>query len=252
MSGHSKWASIKHKKGATDAKRGALFSKLVRAITVAAKDGGGDPKNNAALAQAIEKAKENSMPAENIDRAVKRGTGELEGATYEEIVYEGYGPNGVAVMVEVLTDNRNRTASDIRNIFSKSGGSLGEQGCVNWMFHKKGVIVIAKKAGQTEEDIMDAAIEGGAEDVTPGDDYFEILADPASFSTVKSFLESKGLAIESAEITMFPATTVKLDEAGARKVLRLMDALNEQDDVQEAYANFDIPDDILEAVAKSL
>ncbi len=252
MSGHSKWASIKHKKGATDAKRGALFSKLVRAITVAAKDGGGDPKNNAALAQAIEKAKENSMPAENIDRAVKRGTGELEGATYEEIVYEGYGPNGVAVMVEVLTDNRNRTASDIRNIFSKSGGSLGEQGCVNWMFHKKGVIVVAKTAGQTEEDIMDAAIEGGAEDVTPGDDYFEILADPASFSTVKSFLESKGLAIESAEITMFPATTVKLDEAGARKVLRLMDALNEQDDVQEAYANFDIPDDILEAVAKSL
>lgn len=252
MSGHSKWASIKHKKGATDAKRGALFSKLVRAITVSAKEGGGDPKNNAALAQAIEKAKENSMPAENIDRAVKRGTGELEGASYEEIVYEGYGPNGVAVMVEVLTDNRNRTASDIRNIFSKSGGSLGEQGCVNWMFHKKGVILVPKTAGQTEEDVIDAAIEGGAEDVTSGDDHFEILTDPGSFSAVKSYLESKGLKLESAEITMFPASTVKLDEAGARKVLRLMDALNEQDDVQEAYANFDIPDDILEAVAKSM
>ncbi len=252
MSGHSKWASIKHKKGATDAKRGALFSKLVRAITVAAKNGGGDPKHNAALAQAIDKAKENSMPAENIERAVKRGTGELEGASYEDIVYEGYGPNGVAVMVEVLTDNRNRTASDIRNIFSKSGGSLGEQGCVNWMFHKKGVILVPKAAGRTEEEIMDAAIEGGAEDVTAGDDHFEILTDPASFSEVKSYLEGKGVAVESAEITMFPASTVKLDEAGARKVLRLMDALNEQDDVQEAYANFDIPDDILETVAKSL
>ncbi|MFA5866476.1 MAG: YebC/PmpR family DNA-binding transcriptional regulator [Actinomycetota bacterium] len=252
MSGHSKWASIKHKKGATDAKRGALFSKLVRAITVAAKNGGGDPKNNAALVQAIDKAKENSMPAENIDRAIKRGTGELEGASYEDIVYEGYGPNGVAVMVEVLTDNRNRTASDIRNIFSKSGGSLGEQGCVNWMFHKKGVILVQKSAGRTEEEIMDAAIEGGAEDVTAGNDHFEILTDPASFTEVKSYLEGKGMAVESAEVTMFPATTVKLDEAGARKVLRLMDALNEQDDVQDAYANFDIPDDILETVAKSL
>jgi YebC/PmpR family DNA-binding regulatory protein len=252
MSGHSKWASIKHKKGATDAKRGALFSKLVRAITVAAKDGGGDPKNNATLAQAIEKAKENSMPAENIERAIKRGTGELEGVNYEEIVYEGYGPNGVAVMAEVMTDNRNRTASDIRNIFSKSGGSLGEQGCVNWMFHKKGVILVPRSSGQTEEDIMDAAIEGGAEDVSVGEDYFEILADPSVYNEVKKYLEDKGMKIESSEITMFPDTTIKLDEAGARKVLRLMDNLNEHDDVQEAYANFDIPDDILEAVAKSL
>jgi YebC/PmpR family DNA-binding regulatory protein len=252
MSGHSKWASIKHKKGATDAKRGALFSKLVRAITVAAKDGGGDPKNNANLVQAIEKAKENSMPAENIERAIKRGTGELEGVSYEEIVYEGYGPNGVAVMVEVMTDNRNRAASDIRNIFSKSGGSLGEQGCVNWMFHKKGVIDVPKSSGRSEEEIMDMAIEGGAEDVNSGDDYYEILTDPSAFNEVKQYLEGKGVAIDSAEITMFPATTVKLDEAGARKVLRLMDNLNEQDDVQEAYANFDIPDDILEAVAKSL
>lgn len=252
MSGHSKWASIKHKKGATDAKRGALFSKLVKVITVAARDGGGDPKNNAALAQAIEKAKENSMPAENIDRAIKRGTGELEGVSYEEIVYEGYGPNGVAVMVEVLTDNRNRAASDIRNIFSKSGGSLGEQGCVNWMFHKKGVILVPKSAGQSEEEIMDAAIEGGAEDVSAGQDHFEILTDPGELAAVKAYLDGKGINIESAEITMFPASTVKLDEAGARKVLRLMDNLNEQDDVQEVYANFDIPDDILEAVAKSM
>lgn len=252
MSGHSKWASIKHKKGATDAKRGALFSKLVKAITVAARDGGGDPKNNATLAQAIEKAKENSMPAENIDRAIKRGTGEIEGVSYEEIVYEGYGPNGVAVMVEVLTDNRNRAASDIRNIFSKSGGSLGEQGCVNWMFHKKGIILVPRSGGQTEEGIMDAAIEGGAEDVSAGDDYFEIITDPEAFDTVKAYLDGKRIKYETAEVTMSPATTVKLDEAGARKVLRLMDNLNEHDDVQEAYANFDIPDDILEAVAKSM
>lgn len=252
MSGHSKWASIKHKKGATDAKRGALFSKLVKAISVAARDGGGDPKNNATLAQAIEKAKENSMPAENIERAVKRGTGEIEGVSYEEIVYEGYGPNGVAVMVEVTTDNRNRAASDIRNIFSKSGGSLGEQGCVNWMFHKKGVILVSKEAGQGEEEIMDAAIEGGAEDVSAGEDHYEIVTDPAVFASVKAYLDGKGIKYESAEITMVPASTVKLDEAGARKVLRLMDALNEHDDVQEAYANFDIPDTILEAVAKSL
>ncbi len=252
MSGHSKWASIKHKKGAVDAKRGAIFGKLVRAITVAARDGGGDPKNNAALAQAIDKAKENSMPAENIDRAIKRGTGELEGASYEEIVYEGYGSNGVAVIVEVLTDNRNRTASDIRNIFSKAGGSLGEQGCVSWMFNKKGVILVSKTSGKTDEEIMDAAIEGGADDVNAGEDYLEILTEPAQFGAVKSHLDSMDIPYESAEITMFPATVVKLDEAGARKVLRLLDILNDHDDVQEVYANFDIPDDILEAVVKSL
>jgi YebC/PmpR family DNA-binding regulatory protein len=252
VSGHSKWASIKHKKGATDQKRGAMFSKLVRVITVAAREGGGDPKNNAALATAIEKAKAASMPADNIERAVKRGSGGLEGVNYEEIMYEGYGPNGVAVMVDVLTDNRNRTASDIRSLFSRSGGSLGEIGSVGWMFNKQGVILVPKSSGKTEEDVMEAAIEAGADDVTTGEDHFEIVTDPAAFAEVKRYLADKGIPFEDAEITMVPSTTVQLDEAGARKVLRLMDALNEHDDVQEAYANFDIPDDILEAVAKSM
>lgn len=250
MSGHSKWASIKHKKAKEDVKRGAAFSKLIRAITVAARAGGGDARGNAALAQAIEKAKELNMPAENIERAIKRGTGEIKGAEYEQITYEGYGPNGVAVMVDVLTDNRNRAASDMRNTFTRHGGNLGAQGSVNWMFTRRGVIIVNKTAEVGEDQLMDAAIEGGGEDVSVAEDHFEILTAPGDMKTVKEYLESHGIPVESAETTMFPNTTVKLDGDAARKILRLMDALNEHEDVQEVYANFDIPDKVLEEVAK--
>lgn len=250
MSGHSKWASIKHKKAKEDIKRGAAFSKLIRAITVAARVGGGDPKGNSALAQAIEKAKDYNMPAENIERAIKRGTGEIKGAQYEQITYEGYGPNGVAIMIEVMTDNRNRAASDMRNIFTRHGGNLGAQGSVNWMFTKKGIIIVSEGSGISEDDLIDAAIEGGAEDVNVAEDHFEILADPAELKKVRQFLDDTGIPYESAEVTMFPQTTVKLDENAARKVLKLMDALNDHEDVQEIYANFDISDKVLEEVAK--
>lgn len=252
MSGHSKWSSIKHKKGAADAKRGAIFSKLVRAITVAAKEGGGDPKNNAALVQAIDKAKAASMPADNIERAIKRGSGGLDGVNYEEIIYEGYGPSGVAVIVDALTDNRNRTASDIRSIFNKSGGNMGEPGSVAWMFNKKGVILVPVNGGKTEDEVMEAAIDAGAEDVTTGEEHYEIVTEPGDFAAVRDALATAGVKYDEAELTMVPTTTVELDEAGARKVLRLMDNLNEHDDVQDAYANFDITDEILEAVAKTM
>jgi YebC/PmpR family DNA-binding regulatory protein len=252
MSGHSKWSSIKHKKGAADQKRGAVFSKLVRAITVAAREGGGDPKNNAALAQAIDKAKANSMPADNIDRAIKKGTGELEGSSYEEIMYEGYGPAGVAVMVDVLTDNRNRTASDVRSMFSKAGGNLGEQGSVGWMFNKKGMILVPMTSGKTEDEVMEAAIEAGADDVTAAEDHYEIVTEPAAFAAVRDYLDEKGIVYDEAEVTMVPSTTVKLDAQSAAKVLRLMDNLNDHDDVQDVYANFDISDDILESIAKTI
>lgn len=252
MSGHSKWASIKHKKAAEDVKRGAIFSKLIRALTVAARAGGGDPRGNPALAQAIEKAKEYNMPAENIERAIKRGTGEIKGAAaYAQITYEGYGPNGVAIMVETMTDNRNRIASDLRNIFTRHGGNLGAQGSVNWMFARKGVIIVNKASGISEDDLINAAIEGGAEDVNVAEDHYEILTDPADLNKVSDFLENTGIPCESAETTMFPQTTVKLDEDAARKVLRLMDALHDHEDVQGVYANFDIPDKILEEVAKT-
>lgn len=250
MSGHSKWASIKHKKAKEDIKRGAAFSKLIRAITVAARVGGGDPRGTPALAQAIEKAKDYNMPAENIERAIKRGTGEIKGAQYEQITYEGYGPNGVAIMIEVMTDNRNRAASDIRNILTRHGGNLGAQGSVNWMFAKKGIIIVGKGSGLSEDDLINAAIEGGAEDVNVAEDHFEILTDPAELKKVCQFLDDTGIPYESAEVTMFPQTTVKLDENAARKVLKLMDALHDHEDVQEIYANFDIPDKVLEEVAK--
>lgn len=250
MSGHSKWASIKHKKAKEDVKRGAIFSKLIRAITVAARVGGGDPKGNSALAQAIEKAKDYNMPADNIEKAIKRGTGEIKGAQYEQITYEGYGPNGVAIIVEVMTDNRNRAASDMRNIFARHGGNMGAQGSVNWMFAKKGIIIVSKATGISEDDLIDAAIEGGAEDVNVAEDHFEILTEPTELKRVRQFLGDSGIPYESAEVTMFPQTTVKLDENAARKVLKLMDALHDHEDVQEIYANFDIPDKVLEEVAK--
>ncbi len=252
MSGHSKWASIKHKKGAKDAKRGKLFSKLIRAITVAAREGGGDPKGNAALAHAIDKAKESNMPNENVERAIKRGTGEIEGIQYEKVLYEGFGTEGVAFIVEVLTDNRNRAASDVRNTLTKHGGNMGAQGSVNWMFSRQGFILVPKSIGISEDQVIELAIEGGAEDVTTGDNHFEIVTDPTSLAQVRDYLKNKNIPFDSAEITLVPQTTIKLAKSSAKKILKLVDALQELDDVQEVYANFDIPDQVLEEVAKTI
>jgi YebC/PmpR family DNA-binding regulatory protein len=248
VSGHSKWATIKHKKGKTDARRGKLFSKLSRAITVAAREGGPDPGMNIALANAVEKAKAESMPKDNIERAIQRGSGGGEGEQYESIVYEGYGPAGVAIIVEVLTDNRNRSAAEVRNIFSKHGGSLAQPGAVAWVFERRGSIVV-DAAKFTEDDVMVAAIDAGAEDVAQDGGQFEVLTQPADLAAVRDALAAAGIAFESAELTMIPKNTVKLEEGDARKTMKIMDALEDSDDVQEVYANFDIPDEILEALA---
>ncbi len=249
MSGHSKWAGIKHKKAAVDAKRGKLFGKLARAITVAAREGGGDPDHNATLAQAIVKAKDANMPHDNIDRAVKKGSGAASDAeTYHHLTYEGYGPNGVAVYMTVLTDNRNRTAADIRYIFDRGGGKLGTDGSVSWMFERKGVIFV-DAAGRDEEEVMMAAIDAGAEDVLTEGDAFEIRTGPTDFMGVRAALEAAGIQYSSAELTMIPKNTVALSESDARKTLRLLDALEDNDDIQEVYANFDIPDHVMEALA---
>jgi YebC/PmpR family DNA-binding regulatory protein len=249
MSGHSKWAGIKHKKALVDAKRGNLFGKLARAITVAAREGGGDPDHNAALAQAVLKAKDANMPHDNIDRAIKKGSGAgSEGETYLHLTYEGYGPNGVAVYVTVLTDNKNRTAADIRYIFDRVGGKLGTDGSVSWIFERKGVIFV-EAAGRDEEELMMAAIEAGAEDVLAEGDTFEIRCDAADFMAVRKNLEAADIRFSSAEITMIPKNTVALDESDARKTLRLLDALEDNDDVQEVFANFDIPDEVMQALA---
>ncbi|MHB8158934.1 MAG: YebC/PmpR family DNA-binding transcriptional regulator [Thermoleophilia bacterium] len=248
MSGHSKWSSIKHKKGAADAKRGQLFSKLSRAITVAARESGGDPTANATLATAIQKAKDNSMPKDNIERAIAKGAGAGDGETYETIIYEGYGPNGVAVLVEAMTDNRNRTAAEVRNIFNRTSGKLGETGTVAWIFERKGSIVV--EASATDEDtLMTAAIDAGAEDVSQDENTYEIVTDPVDFMAVRGALEEAGIAFTSAELAMLPKTTVQLEQSDAKKMLRLMDALEECDDVQEVHANFDISEEILEALA---
>ena len=249
MSGHSKWSSIKHKKGAADAKRGQLFSKLSRAIIVAAREGGPDPEGNATLATAIQKARDNSMPKDNIERAIARGTGAgADGEAYETVTYEGYGPNGVAVLVEAVTDNRNRTAADVRHTFAKNDGNLGTSGAVGWLFERKGVILVPDSA--VEEDVMLAAADGGAEDVSVEGSSYEVISAPDDLQAVRAALEEAGIEVESAELTMLPKTTVQIDdEAAARKLLRLMDALEENDDVQDVYANFDIPEGILEAVA---
>jgi YebC/PmpR family DNA-binding regulatory protein len=250
MSGHSKWSSIKHKKGAVDAKRGKLFSKLARAIIVAAKEGGGDPAGNLALQNAIEKAREASMPKDNIERAIARGSGSgADAAAYEHIAYEGYGPAGVALYVEALTDNRNRTASDVRHLFAKHDGNLAEAGAVAWLFERKGVILV--DAGAVDEDeLMLAAADAGAEDVVQDESTFRVIAAQEDLHAVRAALEQAGIPIDSAEQTMVPKTTVPVeDEAAAKKVLRLLDALDENDDVQEVYANFDIPERVLEAVA---
>ena len=250
MSGHSKWASIKHKKAVVDARRGQQFTKLARAITVAARDGGGDPDGNASLANAIEKAKSLRMPKDNIERAIARGAGaDADAQDFETIVYEGYGPSGVAVIVEALTDNRNRTASEVRHLFAKHDGNLGGSGAVAWLFERRGVILV--DAGSADEDELTlAAAEGGADDVERDGSVFQVSSAPEALAAVREAIESAGITVASAELTMIPKTTVALeDESAAKKVLRLVDALEENDDVQEVYANFDIPERVLEAVA---
>jgi YebC/PmpR family DNA-binding regulatory protein len=250
LSGHSKWSSIKHKKGAADAKRGKLFSKLSRAIIVAAKEGGGDPANNLALQNAIEKAKSYSMPKDNIDRAIAKGSGaDADASTFETVVYEGYGPEGVAVIVEALTDNRNRTASDVRHLFAKHGGNLGATGAVAWQFERRAVVVV-RAEGVDEEELFLAAADGGADDLELDGDVFQITAGPDALGAVRDAVQAAGFTVESAELTMLPKTTVAVeDEAKARQVMRLVDALDDNDDVQDVYANFDIPERVLEAVA---
>jgi YebC/PmpR family DNA-binding regulatory protein len=247
MSGHSKWATIKHKKAATDKARGKLFAKLLRQVEVAAREGGGDPEANPTLRTMFQKARDNSIPMDTIDRAIKRGTGELEGVTYEEVTYEGYAPGGVAVMVDVLTDNRNRAGADIRNIFTKNGGSMAEPGAVAWQFDRKGTIVVPRSAD--EEELMLTAIDAGAEDIVDDGDSWRVITPPTELHAVRTALEGEGIGVESSDLTMVPQTTIPLDTADrAKRVLRLIDVLDEHDDVQAVHANFDIPDTILETV----
>jgi YebC/PmpR family DNA-binding regulatory protein len=250
VSGHSKWHQIRHKKGAVDAKRGQLFSKLTRAIIVAAREGGPDPDGNLALANAIEKARENSMPKDTIERAIARGTGaSADGEAFERITYEGYGPGGVALFVDALTDNRNRTASEIRHLFSKNDGNLGESGSVAWLFERKGVVLVP--VGSVDEDELTlAAADGGAEDLVQEGSSYQVTCAPEDLPALREALASAGVDYESAELTMLPKTTVQItDEAVAKKLLRLVDALEDSDDVQDVYANFDIPEGILEVAA---
>jgi len=245
MSGHSKWSSIKHKKAVKDARRGKLFTKLIKEITVAARAGGGDINANPRLRTAVLTARANSMPGDNIDRAIKKGTGELEGVAYEEIVYEGYGPGGAAIMVQVLTDNKNRTVSEMRRLFTKHGGNLGENGCVAWMFDKKGQITVDR--GSVDEDqLMTIALDGGAEDVREEDGLFEILMTPESFETVRDRLEREKIPMASAQIALVPKNTVTLDAHAAEQTLKLTEELEDHDDVQSVAANFDIPNELLE------
>ena len=238
MSGHNKWSTIKHKKGAADAKRGKIFTKLIKEITVAARLGGADPDGNPRLRAVIDKAKAENMPKDNVERAIKKGAGELEGVTYEEINYEGYGPGGAAVLVEVMTDNRNRSVSDIRSIFTKCNGNMGETGCVSWMFDKKGLIVFPKSTDFDK--LFEAALEAGAEDVTDEGEQYEVLTDPINFIEVREALVKAGFKFDSADVTMIPQTMVKLEGKNAENMLKLMDRLEDNDDVQNVYANFDI------------
>ena len=249
MAGHSKWAQIKRKKGATDAKRGQLFSKLARAIIVAARDGGPDPAGNLALQNAIEKAREASMPKDNIERAIARGAGpSADGSSYETVTYEGYGPAGVAVYVEAVTDNRNRTAAEVRHIFAKSDGNLAESGAVAWLFERRGIVLVA--GAVDEDELTMAAAEGGADDVSTDGSSYTVVSSPESLAAVREAIEAAAIEVQSAELTMVPKTTVQLeDESAAKKVLRLMDALEENEDVQDVHANFDIPERVLETVA---
>jgi len=249
MSGHSKWSTIKHKKGAADAKRGKMFTKLIKEIMVAARFGGGDPDGNPRLRTAISAAKGVNMPKDNIERAIKKGAGELEGTHYEEFTYEGYAPGGVAVMVDIMTDNKNRTIADIRHIFSKNNGRIGETGCVSYMFLKKGLIVLEKK-DVNEDRLMEIALDVGAEDVNDEGDTFEVVTDPRNFEKVKNALDKNGIKYTLAEITMVPQNTIRVEGKEAEQTLRLVEMLEDSDDVQKVYANFDIPDDVLEKIGR--
>ncbi len=250
MSGHSKWSTIKRKKGAIDSKRGKIFTKLIKEITLAARLGGGDLEGNSRLRQAVLAAKEENMPKDNIDRAIKKGTGELAGAAaYEEVTYEGYGPGGVAVIVDVMTDNKNRTVAEIRHIFSKHGGNLGENGCVAWMFDKKGSIVFDKTA-VGEDALMEIALEAGAEDVRDQETEWEVITDPVSFEAVKRVIGQKGWKYLEARVGKIPRNTIKLEAGKAEQMLRLMEKLEDNDDVQNVYANFDISDDVMEKLSR--
>ena len=248
MSGHSKWATIKRKKGATDAKRGKLFSKIIKELTIAARHGGGDPTGNPRLRTVIDKARGSNMPADNITRAIKRGTGEIEGMVFEETTFEGYGPGGAAVFLEVVTDNRNRTVADVRHIFTKHGGNLGESNCVAWMFQRRGIISFDKDS-VSEEKLMDCALNAGAEDIRDHGESFDVVTDPTHFHTVVDACKAAGLTPANAEISMQPQTTVELSESDAEKMLKLMNALEDHDDVQNVYANFDIDDALMERLA---
>jgi len=247
MSGHSKWATIKHKKAANDKARAKVFAKILRQVEVAAREGGGDPEANPTLRTMYQKARDNSIPMDTIDRAVKRGTGDLDGVTYSEVTYEGYAPGSVAVMVEVLTDNRNRTGAEVRNIFTKNGGSTSEPGAVAWQFDRKGQILVARATD--EEELMLAALDAGAEDIVDDGDSWRVMTPPSDLHAVRTGLDGAGITVESADLTMVPQATIALDTAeSAKRVLRLIDALDDHDDVQAVHANFDIPDNILETV----
>jgi YebC/PmpR family DNA-binding regulatory protein len=247
MSGHSKWHSIKHAKGAADAARGKLFARLARQIEVAAREGGGDIDGNPTLRTMVQKARDASMPKDNIERAIKRGTGELEGVTYESITYEGYATNGVAVYVETLTDNRNRTGAEVKNVFTRNGGSLAEPGAVAWQFERKGVIILDKAAAE-EDDLMLVALDAGAEDIADHGDSWQVTTAATDLNAVRTALTDGGIEVKESELTMLPTSTVEIDEASkAKSVLRVIDALEEHDDVQNVYANFDIPDTVLAA-----
>jgi len=248
MSGHSKWKTNKAKKTAADAKKGALYTKIIKEITVAAREGGGNPDTNARLRTAIARAKEVNMPSDNIKTAIKRGTGELPGVSYETVMYEAYGPAGVAIIIEALTDNKNRTTAELRNIMSKKGGNMAGAGSVSWMFSKKGYILI-DRSEIGEEDLMNIVLEAGAEDFKASEKNYEIITSVQDFEKVKQTLQEKGIKWQNAELTMIPSSTIKVTGNDAKQVLALMDALEEHDDVQEVYANFDIPDEILEELA---
>ena len=248
MSGHSKWAGIKHKKAVIDARRGKTFAKRLRGIEVAAREGGGKIEANPTLADAVARARDDSIPTDTIMRAIKRGTGELEGVTYETLVYEGYAPGGVAVLVDVLTDNRNRAAADVRRIFTKYGSNLAEPGAVSWMFTKWGIVLVPK-ASVSEDDLLALALREGAEDLSDQGDLWQVTSAPGDLPRVRTAIEAAGLPVESAQITMEPSTTVELDRSGAGPVLKLLDALEELDDVQEVHSNFDLPDDVMAELA---
>ncbi|HEU4396288.1 MAG TPA: YebC/PmpR family DNA-binding transcriptional regulator [Actinomycetota bacterium] len=248
MSGHSKWSTIKHQKGAKDAKRGKLFAKLIRAIEIAARAGGANPDGNPTLADAIQKAKDNSVPNDTIDRAVKRGAGEVEGQQLDLVTYEGYAPGGVAVLVEALTDNRNRTAADIRHVFTRGGGNIADAGSVAYLFNRRGQLVVPGD-GADEDQVMEVALEAGAEDVEPGEGGFTVTTAPGDLRAVRAAFDQAGIAYDAAEVTMVPSLSVPLERDAAVRVLRLLDALEDLDDVQDVYANFDIPDEVMAEVS---